>query len=386
MSLRMKKRLIVLGSTGSIGTKTLEVVKDFPEHFEIVALSTNSSVELLEQQIKEHHPEAICVCAPEKRSQAEDLASTYGVRLHLGEPGLTELVENYDADVVVVATVGFVGLMPTLRALELKKTVALANKEVLVTAGEIVMARAASQGLTILPIDSEHNAIFQCLNGCGQKSVRNIVLTASGGPFRGNKRDQMCSITPRQALCHPTWSMGPKITIDSATLMNKGFEVIEGCHLFHVGISQVKVVVHPQSTIHSMVEYVDGSIIAQLGVTDMYMPIQNVLFYPERVGNKYPPLDLAKLAKLTFEEPDLENFPCLAYAYEAVERGTTYPTVLNAANEVAVARFLAGEIGFLEIAGIIRRTLDAHKPHSSTLELEQIHAADAWARESAWHL
>ncbi|MCX7625594.1 MAG: 1-deoxy-D-xylulose-5-phosphate reductoisomerase [Candidatus Sumerlaeaceae bacterium] len=244
------------------------------------------------------------------------------------------------------------------------------------------MEEARRRGVSILPIDSEHNAIFQCMMCGGRDAVRRIVLTASGGPFRGAKRERLLAITRKEALRHPTWSMGPKITIDSATLMNKGFEVIEAHHLFNIPVERVEVVIHPQSTIHSMVEFVDGSIIAQLGVTDMYLPIQNVLFYPKRVANKFPPLDFVSIGKLTFEQPDLVNFPCLAYAYEAARLGGTYPTVVNAANEVAVARFLSEEIPFLGIPEIIRDALDAHEGGQAAT-LEEIMAVDRWARQRA---
>jgi 1-deoxy-D-xylulose-5-phosphate reductoisomerase len=378
----MKKRLIVLGSTGSIGAKALQVVEDFPDHFEVVALSTNSQVKLLAQQAARHRPKALCVCAARHTADGKAAAEAAGAAFHPGEQGLSDLVDQYDADLVIVSTVGFVGLVPTLRAIARGITVALANKEVLVTAGDLVMDAARRAGVPILPIDSEHNAIFQCLGGCSAPGVRRLILTASGGPFRGWTPDRMHRITPDEALRHPTWNMGRKITIDCATLMNKGFEMIEATHLFSVPPDRIEVVIHPQSTIHSMVEYVDGSIIAQMGRTDMYLPIQNVLMHPERLPNKFEPLDFAHLAKMTFEKPDLESFPCLAYAYEAASRGATYPAVLNGANEVAVARFLAGEIPFLDIAGTIRRALDSHKAAANP-SLEDIQSADRWARESA---
>lgn len=376
------KRVIILGSTGSIGTKALQVIDDFRERFEVVALSTNSQTGLLAEQARRFRPAAICVCSPEKENEARHAAAEAGARLHLGTGGLVELVEQYDADIVVVATVGFVGLLPTMRAIGRGITVALANKEVLVTAGSIVMDAARRANVQILPIDSEHNAIFQCLNGWPGDTVRRIILTASGGPFRGSKRDRLATITRKEALKHPTWTMGPKITIDSATLMNKGFEVIEGHHLFNVPVDRVHVVIHPQSIVHSMVEYVDGSIIAQMGVTDMYFPIQNVLLHPERLENKFPSLDFAQLAKLTFEAPDMESFPCLGYAYEAARLGGTYPAVLNAANEIAVARFLADEVEFLNIPDIIRDALDAHEARPGST-LEEILEADSWARDRA---
>jgi 1-deoxy-D-xylulose-5-phosphate reductoisomerase len=378
----MAKRIIILGSTGSIGTKTLEVIEDFPGCFEVVALSTHTQTGLLAEQAMRHKPKAICVCAEERVNEGRHIAAQSGAKLHTGTQGLVELVEEYEADMVVVATVGFVGLLPTLKAVELGRTIALANKEVLVTAGHIVMKQARERGATILPIDSEHNAIFQCLACGGTESIRRIVLTASGGPFRGAKRDRLLAITRKEALRHPTWSMGPKITIDSATLMNKGFEVIEAHHLFGLSVERIEVVIHPQSTIHSMVEFVDGSIIAQLGVTDMYLPIQNVLFFPQRIGNKFQALDFVRVGKLTFEAPDLESFPCLAYAYEAARLGGTYPTVVNAANEIAVARFLREEIPFLGIPATIREVLDAHEGGAAST-LEEILEADRWARQRA---
>jgi 1-deoxy-D-xylulose-5-phosphate reductoisomerase len=378
----MKKRLIILGSTGSIGTRALDVVADFQDHFEVVALSTNSRGALLARQMMQHRPKAVCITSEDTVKDVEAAAATIGADYFAGPGGLVELVERYDADIVLVATVGFVGVLPTLRAIERGMTVALANKEVLVTAGHLVMKAAHEKGVAILPIDSEHNAVFQCLNGCGGASVRRIILTASGGPFRGSTRESMRSITREDALRHPTWNMGPKITIDSATLMNKGFEVMEAAHLFDVPASRVDVLVHPQSTVHSMIEYVDGSIIAQMGTTDMYLPIQNVLMYPERHANRFPSLDLARLGTLTFEQPDMENFPCLRYAYEAAEKGGTYPAVLNAANEVAVARFLADEIPFLGIPESVDDALQCHEP-TSALTLEEIQAADAWARRHA---
>lgn len=378
----MKRRVLILGSTGSIGTQALAVAADFADRFEVVALSTNAQVNLLASQALQFRPKAICVCSPEKVNEGRQAAEAAGAAFHQGVGGLVELVEQYDADLLVVATVGFVGLLPTLRAVERGLTIALANKEVLVTAGSLVMQAAEKRGVRILPIDSEHNAVFQCMNGSGTAAIRRIILTASGGPFRGRSREQMREITPQAALRHPTWNMGAKITIDSATMMNKGFEVMEAAHLFGLAPEQVGVVVHPQSTVHSMVEYVDGSIIAQLGTTDMYLPIQNVLLYPERLPNRVPLLDLARIGTLTFEEPDLANFPCLQYAYDAARNGGTAPAVLNAANEVAVARFLNQEIPFLGIPDSIDAALQAHEQGRGET-LEEIQAADHWARSFA---
>jgi 1-deoxy-D-xylulose-5-phosphate reductoisomerase len=358
----MPKRLIILGSTGSIGTQTLQVVRDFPGEFEVVALSANTQTDILAGQVKEFSPRAICVSnGLSEKEKVRELARRCGVDLYLGQEGLTQLVEKYEADMVVVATVGIAGLVPTLRAIELGRTIALANKEVLVTAGELVMSEARRRGVAVLPIDSEHNAIFQCLSAGPREAVRRLILTASGGPFRGVTREKLRNVTPEDVMNHPTWKMGRRITIDCATLLNKGFEVIEAHHLFDIPLERIEVVVHPQSIVHSMVEFVDGSVIAQLAITDMYLPIQNVLFYPRRVANNLPRLDLVSLGSLTFEAPDLETFPCLAYAYEAARKGGTFPAVLNAADEGAISRFLKGKIGFADIPVVIRHVLDQHK-------------------------
>lgn len=380
----MKKRLIILGSTGSIGTRTLDVVRDFARHFDVVALSTNGQTPLLEKQCEEFHPQAICVTSPDKADEALTIADRHDAQCFLGEAGLVDMIKACNADLIMVATVGFVGTAPTLAAIDRGMTIALANKEVLVCAGEIVMRRAREAGVAVLPVDSEHNAIFQCLHGMDITGIRKLILTASGGPFRGMTQADMTELTAEDALKHPTWNMGAKITIDCSTLMNKGFEVIEAAHLFDIPVEQVDVVVHPQSTIHSMVEYLDGSIIAQMGLTDMYFPIQNILLYPERQANHFPSLDFTTLGQLTFFAPDRENFPCLDYAYEAVRRGNVYPTLLNAANEVAVARFLEGEIGYLDIPRTIRATMDVYRePLADELTMETISAADRWAREFA---
>lgn len=378
----MKKRLIILGSTGSIGTKTLEVVSDFAGEFEIVGLTTHGQVDLLAQQAQQHRPAAICVTSPDKAEAGRRVADELGIAFFEGEKGLVDLVEAYDADILMVSTVGFVGTMPTVAGIRRGMTIALANKEVLVCAGHLVMQEARSAGVNVLPVDSEHNAIFQCLNGSDASDVRRLILTASGGPFRGKTRESMIALTPADALKHPTWNMGAKITIDCSTLMNKGFEAIEAAHLFNVPIDDVDVIVHPQSVVHSMVEYRDGSIIAQMGVTDMYFPIQNILFYPQRLPNKYPPLNFAEVGKLTFEAPDRENFPCLDLAYHAARTGGTLPAVLNAANEVAVAHFLAGEAGYLDIGRVVDKTMTAHTVTPGDT-LPEIQEADAWARNFA---
>ena len=378
----MKKRLIILGSTGSIGTKALEVVSDFPDQFEIVALSTNSQIELLEKQAAKFRPKAICVCSAAENARGQKAAESTGAVFHAGVSGLVDLVTQYDADMVLVATVGFVGLAPTVAAIRRGITIALANKEVLVTAGDLVMKLAREHKVDILPVDSEHNAVFQCLHGSRPGQMRRVILTASGGPFRGMKAGQLGTITPADALRHPTWNMGSKITIDSATLMNKGFEVIEAAHLFGISVENVSVVIHPQSIVHSMVEFIDGSILAQMGVTDMYFPIQNVLLYPERFENRFPSLNFSGLGSLTFEEPDPETFPCLRYAYEAAEAGGTRPAALNAANEIAVARFLNHEVPFLAIPEVIYDVLSHHENRTDAT-LDEIQSTDQWARGRA---
>ncbi|HOE97128.1 MAG TPA: 1-deoxy-D-xylulose-5-phosphate reductoisomerase [Candidatus Sumerlaeota bacterium] len=372
-----RKRLCVLGSTGSIGETTLAVVRDYADRFQVVGLSAHAAADALAVQAREFGVEHVCLTGNGNGGELEAL------RPLRGEAGLVELIDRCEPDMVVVATVGAAGLPPTLRAIERRIPIALANKEVLVTAGDLVMRRARRLDVPILPIDSEHNAIFQCLGGVSDARrlpLRRIILTASGGPFRGRSRAELSGVTREEALNHPTWNMGRKITIDSATLMNKGFEVIEVHHLFGVETARIEVIIHPQSVIHSLIEYHDGSMLAQMGVTNMYLPIANVLAYPERLENaRFAPLDLAAVATLTFEAPDLHAFPCLRYAYEAVEAGQTYPTVLNAANEIAVRRFLEGEIAYLGIPALIDAALQAHRPQPAD-ELEAIAEADRWAR------
>ncbi len=375
-----RKRICLLGATGSIGESTLQVVADFPDRFEIVGLSAHTSAATLARLADELKPAAVCLSGSETPpGEAGGSASAW----FSGEEGLAKLVEACEPDIVVVAIVGAAGLTPTLRALELGLPVALANKEVLVTAGALVMDLARRRGVQILPIDSEHNAIFQCLAGHADDPVRRVILTASGGPFRGRTRAELAGVTVAEALDHPTWQMGPKITIDSATLMNKGFEVIEGHHLFGLDVDRFEVVIHPESAVHSMVEFVDGSILAHLGVTNMYLPIAHVLAYPERLENsRFDALDFTRVASLTFEDYDREVFPCLGYAYEAARRGGTWPAALNAANEIAVERFLAGEIQFSGIPELIDAVLQAHDGVAHP-GLDEIRRADAEAREKA---
>lgn len=373
------KRLSILGSTGSIGTRTLEVVEAHPDHFQIAALAAQQNLDLLELQVRRHAPRVVSVGS---EASARELRRRLGgnrTEVSWGKAGLQGAAADSGADLVVSAIVGGAGLPPTAAAVEAGKHVALANKESLVMAGEILTAEARRRGVRILPVDSEHSAIFQCLAQNQPTEVRRIVLTASGGPFRARPGATFAAITPEEALRHPTWSMGKKISIDSATLMNKGFEVIEAHWFFGLPVGQVDVVIHPQSIVHSLVEYVDGSLLAQLGVPDMRIPIQYALTYPERRENGVPRLRLEEMASLTFEAVDREKFPCLDLAYEAAAAGGSSPTVLNAANEVAVQRFLDRRIGFDEIPTVIRKALDAH-PGRPVRSVEEVLEVDREVR------
>ncbi len=368
------KRIAVLGSTGSIGQQTLEVVRSLPEKFEILAIAAGTNTDLLTAQIDEFHPDFIYY---DNQNAAPELTGTGCEFL-----SLEDMASHPDVDMVVIATSGKAGLNALLAGVESGKTIALANKESLVMAGEIIMNKARENGAGILPVDSEHSAIWQCLKGEPQPPER-IVLTASGGPFRNHTLRQMENITPEQALNHPTWKMGKKVTIDSATLMNKGLEVIEAHWLFDMPYENIDIVIHPQSIIHSMVEFADGSLQAQLSIPDMRFPIQYALSYPEHLPNPgLPRLDWKHVGSLTFEEPDFSKFPCLKMAVEAGRKGGTYPAVLNAADEVAVDLFLSKRIKFTDIAGIVGKIISEHKPVMSPV-LEEIISADAWAREEA---
>ncbi|MFW6286836.1 MAG: 1-deoxy-D-xylulose-5-phosphate reductoisomerase [Candidatus Sumerlaeota bacterium] len=384
-----KKRAIVLGSTGSIGTTVLQVARDFSERFDIVGLSACTSAADLAAQIEEFQPSACCLNRPEKADDGlealETAAECAGCDILTGRDCMTQMVEQLDADLLVVATVGIAGLEPTLEGIGRGMDLALANKEVLVVGGEIVMARAAEAGVEVIPIDSEHSALAQCLAGAKPEEIDRLILTASGGPFLEASAREIEMATPEEALSHPTWDMGRKITIDSATLMNKGFEVIEACHLFGVAPEYIDVVVHPQSAIHSLVEFIDGSILAQLGPTDMYLPVQTAMTWPERVSNRKGRLSLSELSELTFEQPDTERFPCLRYAYEAIRAGGVMPAALNAADEVAVERFLDKEILLGDVPRIIRSVMDAFAEQGKTnpLTLENLRAADRRARDIA---
>ncbi len=373
------KRLAILGSTGSIGTSTLDVVEGSPDRFQVVALAARASLDRLETQVRRHAPRLVSVGSEASARELRRRLGRIPSEVVWGTAGLLQAVADAGADLVVSAIVGADGLLPTMRAVTAGKDVALANKESLVMAGQLLTAEAHARGARILPVDSEHSAIFQCLGGNGTGGVRRIVLTASGGPFRTRSRSAMASVTPEEALKHPNWSMGKKITIDSATLMNKGLEVIEAHWLFGLPVDGVDVIIHPQSIIHSLVEYVDGSILAQLGVPDMRIPIQYALTYPERQSNMVPRLTLEQLTGLTFEAVDREKFPCLDLAYEAALAGGSSPAVLNAANEVAVHRFLNRRLGFDEIPTLIRKALDAH-PRRAVGSVEDVLEVDREVR------
>lgn len=354
------KKIALLGSTGSIGTQTLDVVRNQGD-IQVTAMAAGSNIALLEKQIREFHPSIAAVWDEKKALELKVKVADLPVKVVSGMDGLLEAATEKEAQIVVTAVVGMIGIRPTIAAMEAGKDIALANKETLVTAGHIIMPLAEKLGVKILPVDSEHSAIFQSLNGEHGNKIHKILLTASGGPFRGHTREQMASVQVEDALKHPNWSMGRKITIDSSTMVNKGLEVMEAHWLFDVEMDQVQVVVQPQSIIHSMVEYEDGAVIAQLGTPDMRLPIQYALYYPER---RYLPgdrLDFWKLSQITFEKPDLENFRGLALAYEAGRRGGSLPTVFNAANEYAVAKFLNREISYLEITDMIQKAMENHK-------------------------
>ena len=375
------KNVVLLGSTGSIGTSTIKVAEDLPQHIRLVGLAAGNNVDLLVEQARAHRPLAVSISDPAKAAVvAERLGGA--ARVLSGSAGLLELATLPEADIVLIAIVGTAGLQPALAAIRAGKDIAVASKEILVMAGETVMSEARKHGVRVLAVDSEHSAIFQCLDGKPTDSVRSLWLTASGGPFRTTPKAEFAGITVERALKHPSWVMGRKITIDSATLFNKGLEMIEARWLFDIEMARVKVVVHPQSVVHSMVEYVDGSMIAQLSTPDMCLPIQYALTYPERVGSGRVQTNLAKLGTLTFEEPDAERFPALTLARRAGERGGTLPAVLNAANEVAVEAFCNRKIGFEDITAAVARVMERHEWVEKP-SLEEILAADVWARGAA---
>ena len=379
-----RRRVAILGSTGSIGQSALSVVDTHSDRLQVVGLAAGENAERLAAQVARYRPAIVAISTDRAADRLRALGGwSQGVTLAgTGREGLVAVATHPDVDIVLCASSGTEALDAVLAAIEARKTIALANKEVLVMAGGIVMEAARRNGVAILPVDSEHNAVHQCLHGRRHSELRRIVLTASGGPFRGRTPAQLEAVTAADALRHPTWQMGRKITIDSATLMNKGLEVIEARWLFDIGPDQIDVVVHPQSVVHSMVELVDGSLIAQLGVTDMRLPIQYAFAYPDRWSAPVPPLDLTRPRHLDFEVPDTKVFPCLELAYRALRGAGSLAVVLNAANEVAVARFLEGTLSFPGVAQVIERTMDAH--HAAEVgTLTQIRTVDAWAREHA---
>lgn len=379
-----KRRVVILGSTGSIGTSALKVARDIPERMEVVGLAAGSNVELLARQIQETGVKHAAIFDPTKRDALAQLVSS-DVHIYTGKEGLCELAQFEEADMVLISIIGTEGLQPALKAIEAHKDLAIASKEILVMAGEIVMTAAEKAGISVLPVDSEHNAIYQCLqvDHKGPEQVSRLILTASGGPFRKASPEDLVNVTVEQALKHPTWSMGKKITIDSATMFNKGLEMIEARWLFGLPMDKVDVIIHPQSIIHSMVEYIDGSVIAQLSQSDMCFPIQYAVTWPDRVPNSLHALNFSQLAHLDFEAPRPDVFPALRLARWAGEESGTLPAVLNAANEIAVAAFMRREIGFTDIWKIVEKVMTTHQVVKHAGDLTPILEADAWARLQA---
>lgn len=375
------RKISILGSTGSIGTQTLEVVENLKD-IKVMAITGNSNIKLLEEQARKYQPALVAVMDETNAEALKENLADMDIRVVSGMDGLVEAAIYEGVDTVVTSVVGNVGLKPTFEAICAGKNIALANKETLVSAGQLVMDLAKKHNIKIYPVDSEHSAIFQSLQGNEGNKIERILLTASGGPFRGKKREELLNVTAADALKHPNWSMGAKITIDSATLMNKGLEVMEAKWLFDVDVDQIEVLVHPQSIVHSAVEYEDGAIVAQLGEPDMRVPIQYALTYPKRVKSPFPRVDFTQRNNLTFDQPDMETFKCLSLAYRALKTGGTLPAVLNGANEVAVARFLKGDIGFLDIPELIEQTMDAYTVKYE-YTLEDLLEADAWAKDYA---
>lgn len=373
-----KKKIAILGSTGSIGTQALDVVSQHPDLFEARVLTAGRRADLLIDQARRFLPDAVVIADESQYQYVQEALADLPVKVYAGEEALCQVVEGEQIDIVLTALVGFAGLRPTLHAINARKAIALANKETLVVAGELVMQRALARQAPILPVDSEHSAIFQCLAG-ERSPIEKIILTASGGPFRLMERERLAAVTPTEALKHPNWQMGAKITIDSATMMNKGFEMIEAKWLFGVSPTDIEIVVHPESIIHSAVQFADGAVKAQLGMPDMRVPIQYALSYPQRLTLNTPKLDLFTLGHLTFEKPDMERFACLALAYEVTQSGGNKPCVLNAANEVANLAFREGRLGFLQIAEVIAETM-ARTPFVAEPSLDTYLATDKEAR------
>ncbi|RJQ54299.1 MAG: 1-deoxy-D-xylulose-5-phosphate reductoisomerase [Actinobacteria bacterium] len=375
------KRVSILGSTGSIGRQAVEIALAYPQEFPVVALSTHGNIELLRQQAIRLRPQAVVVVDEEAAERLRPYLPA-GTKLLSGAGPLAEIASLEGVDLVLNAIVGYAGLEASLSALAAGKTLALANKESMVVGGELVLNLLAGGGGTLVPVDSEHSAIFQCLFGERSQDIGRLILTGSGGPFRGRDAASLGHVTVEEALAHPTWSMGPKITIDSATLMNKGLEIIEAHYLFGVGYDDIEVMIHPQSIVHSLVEFVDGSVKAQMGLPDMRLPILLAMTHPARLPASLPRLDLARAGGLTFERPDEQLFPALPLARKAGKKGLTFPAVLNAANEIAVDAFLSRRIGFLDVVKIIEQALDEHAP-TAVSSVEQLRAADGWARDKA---
>jgi 1-deoxy-D-xylulose-5-phosphate reductoisomerase len=377
------KRIAILGSTGSIGCSSLRVIEAHPEAYQVTALAAGKNVDLLAEQIRKFSPLVVAVLGDEEaESLKKRLDGGHKTKIVSGRDGFSHLATLEEVDTVISAITGAAGLVPTIAAIQAGKNIALANKETMVMAGPLVVEEVRRRGVTLLPVDSEHSAIFQCLQGHRRDDVRRVILTASGGPFRDFSYEEMGRVSPEQALKHPNWNMGPKITVDSATLMNKGLELIEARWLFGLDIHQIHILIHPQSVIHSMVEYKDGSILAQMGIPDMITPISYALSYPRHVDTMLPALDLERVGTLRFMKPDTGKFRCLELALQAAGIGESMPAVLNGANEVAVELFLRGRIGFLEIPSLIEKTMKAHTPFVID-SIEKVMEADAWARQRA---
>ncbi len=381
----MKRGVAILGSTGSIGTQALEVIEAHPEKFSVEVLTAQKNADLLIQQALQFNPNAVVIVDESQYTKVKDALFDAGIKVYAGEESLCQIVQSESIDIVLTALVGFSGLKPTVAAIEAKKQIALANKETLVVAGKIITQLAKENGVNLYPVDSEHSAIFQCLAGEWHNPIEKIILTASGGPFRGKAIEDLKGIRKEQALKHPNWSMGAKITIDSSTLMNKGLEVIEAQWLFDLQPHQIDVIVHPQSIIHSLVQFQDGSLKAQLGLPDMKLPIQYALGYPQRLPADFPRFHFAQFPNLTFEAPDKETFRCLHLAYDAMSAGGSLPCVMNAANEIAVALFLQDKIGYLEIAQLVESVMKHHTLIENPT-LNDLFQTDHWSREAAARL
>jgi len=380
-----KKQIAILGSTGSIGTQALDVIREHKDQFEVYALTANNNTELLIKQALEFQPEMVVVANENKYREVKEALAGLPVKVWAGKDAISQVVEAEPIQLVLTAMVGYSGLKPTIKAIQANKTIALANKETLVVAGELIKQLALENRARIIPVDSEHSAIFQCLTGESGNPIEKIFLTASGGPFRTFSRDQLAQVTKKEALQHPNWNMGAKVTIDSASMMNKGFEMMEAKWLFDVDVSQIEILVHPQSIIHSMVQFQDSSVKAQLSVPDMRLPIQYAFTYPDRHFSNFERLDFNKFSNLTFEKPDMHKFRHLALAYEAIAKGGNMPCILNAANEVAVAAFLEDKIGFLDMGDVVEKTME-RVSYIASPDLDDYVETDAEARKVATSL